>query len=70
RLFVRPTAGAATAVRWTDDHVIGEVVRDTGTDATWLSRLLRRAQTGNVQTYLTGLLAGVVLLAVGVVTLT
>ena len=38
--------------------------------ATRLAVLLRRTQQGNVQTYLTGLLAGVVILAVGVVTLT
>jgi NADH-quinone oxidoreductase subunit L len=31
---------------------------------------LRRTQAGNVQTYLTGLLAGIVVVAVGVVTLT
>ena len=42
----------------------------SGQGATRLAVLLRRTQQGNVQTYLTGLLAGVVILAVGVVTLT
>jgi NADH-quinone oxidoreductase subunit L len=70
RLFVRPVAAAARAVRWTDDRVVVAAVGGSGTEATRLAGLIRRAQTGNVQTYLTGLLAGVVLLAVGVVTLT
>jgi NADH-quinone oxidoreductase subunit L len=70
RLVVAPVAAAAGGVRWTDDGVIGATVTGTGTEATRLAGLLRRAQAGNLQTYLTGLLAGVVLLAVGVVTLT
>jgi NADH-quinone oxidoreductase subunit L len=70
RLFVRPVRLAARSVRWTDDGVIGAAVAGSGTEATRVAGLLRRAQAGNVQTYLTGLLAGVVLLAVGVVTLT
>ncbi|MGZ4637432.1 MAG: NADH-quinone oxidoreductase subunit 5 family protein [Actinomycetes bacterium] len=70
RAFVRPVWLAAQAVRWTDDDVIGAAVRDTGTGTTRLAGLLRRTQRGNVQVYLTGLLAGVVIIAVGVVTLT
>ncbi len=70
RIAVRPVAMAARAVQWTDGHVIGATVAGSGTEATRLAGLLRRAQAGNLQTYLTGLLAGVVILAVGVVTLT
>jgi NADH-quinone oxidoreductase subunit L len=70
RLFVRPVRLAADAVRWADDGVIGGAVSGSGSGATWLAGQLRRSQTGNVQTYLTGLLAGVVIIAVGVVTLT
>jgi NADH-quinone oxidoreductase subunit L len=50
--------------------VIGGAVSGSGSGANRLAGLLRRTQTGNVQTYLTGLLAGVVIIAVGVVTLT
>jgi NADH-quinone oxidoreductase subunit L len=70
RLFVRPVRLAARAVRWTDDEVVITTVEGSGRGATRLAVLLRRTQQGNVQTYLTGLLAGVVILAVGVVTLT
>jgi NADH-quinone oxidoreductase subunit L len=70
RLFVRPVQSVAQLVRWTDDEVIGGTVAGSGHGATRLGVLLRRTQQGNVQTYLTGLLAGVVILAVGVVTLT
>jgi NADH-quinone oxidoreductase subunit L len=70
RLFVRPVRAAARAVRWTDDEVVVTTVAGSGLGATRLAVLLRRTQQGNVQTYLTGLLAGVVILAVGVVTLT
>jgi NADH-quinone oxidoreductase subunit L len=70
RLFVGPVRLAARSVRWTDDEVVTTTVAGSGHGATRLAGLLRRTQQGNVQTYLTGLLAGVVLLAVGVVTLT
>jgi NADH-quinone oxidoreductase subunit L len=70
RLFVRPVRLAASAVRWADDEVVIGTVAGSGQTATRLAVLLRRTQQGNVQTYLTGLLAGVVILAVGVVTLT
>ena len=70
RSFVRPVLAAARAVRWTDDEVVVTTVAGSGLGATRLAVLLRKTQQGNVQTYLTGLLAGVVILAVGVVTLT
>jgi NADH-quinone oxidoreductase subunit L len=70
RLFVRPVRLAVRTVRWTDDEIVVSTVAGSGRGATLLAELLRRTQQGNVQTYLTGLLAGVVILAVGVVTLT
>jgi NADH-quinone oxidoreductase subunit L len=70
RAFVRPVLVAARGVGRADDDVIGGAVTGSGTGATWLGTMLRRTQHGNVQTYLTGLLAGVVIIAVGVVTLT
>jgi NADH-quinone oxidoreductase subunit L len=57
-------------VRWTDDRVVDAGVVGSGRGASRTADLLRRTQAGNVQAYLTGLLAGMVILAVGVVTLT
>ena len=70
RLVVRPVRAATGGVAWTDDTVVGGAVRATGSEAGRLARLVSLTQAGNVQTYLTGLLAGVLLLVVGVVTLT
>ena len=44
-------------------------MRGAGTETGRLSGWVGRTQSGNVQTYLTGLLAGVLLLVAGVVTL-
>ncbi|MGW4897613.1 NADH-quinone oxidoreductase subunit L, partial [Kitasatospora sp. NPDC004240] len=63
-LFVRPTAAAARLVRFLDREVVETYVRGSGTGANLLGRAVRLAQTGNAQTYLSALLAGVVLLAV------
>ena len=70
RVFVRPVRAAASAVRWTDDTAVVGAVNRTGSGASGLGRLVTLTQRGNVQTYLTGVLAGVLLLVVGVVTLT
>jgi NADH-quinone oxidoreductase subunit L len=70
RLFVRPVRAATGGVRWTDDAVVGGAVRGAGAETGRLARLVSWTQGGNVQGYLTGLLAGVLLLVVGVVTLT
>jgi NADH-quinone oxidoreductase subunit L len=70
RAFVRPVRAATGAVRWADDEVVGGAVRGTGTETGRLAALVARTQGGNVQAYLTGLLAGVLLLVLGVVTLT
>lgn len=48
------------------DGGVGEVVRGTGAGAWGLGRVLRLTQTGNPQLYVTGLLAGVLLIAAGV----
>jgi NADH-quinone oxidoreductase subunit L len=70
RAFVRPVRAATRAVRWTDDRVVDASATGSGRGALRAADWLRRTQAGNVQTYLTGLLAGVVIVAVGVVTLT
>ena len=63
-LFVRPVGGAAKLVRFLDREVVETYVRGTGLGANLLGRAVRLAQNGNAQTYLSALLAGVVLLAV------
>ncbi|WP_020578355.1 NADH-quinone oxidoreductase subunit L [Actinopolymorpha alba] len=61
---VRPVWVLARAVVAGDRDVVDFYVHGSGRAAHWLGGTLRRVQTGNVQTYLTLLLAGVVLLAV------
>jgi NADH-quinone oxidoreductase subunit L len=69
RVFVRPVRVATRSVGWADDSVVGGAVSEVGTGAGRLAALVARTQAGNVQTYLTGLLAGVLILVVAVVTL-
>ncbi|GHI88025.1 NADH-quinone oxidoreductase subunit 5 family protein [Streptomyces xanthophaeus] len=64
RLFVRPVRGAASLVRFLDREVVDAYVRGAGTGPKLLGSLVRRAQTGNVQSYLSALLAGAVVLAI------
>ncbi|GLX18196.1 MULTISPECIES: NADH-quinone oxidoreductase subunit 5 family protein [Streptomyces] len=64
RLFVRPTRAAAVLVRFLDREVVDTYVRGAGTGPRLLGGLVRRAQTGNVQSYLSALLAGAVVLAI------
>ncbi|MGW6564556.1 NADH-quinone oxidoreductase subunit 5 family protein [Streptomyces sp. NPDC054975] len=66
-VFVRPVLAAATLVRFLDREVVDTYVRGAGTGTQWLGWLVRRAQTGNVQTYLSALLAGSVVLAIAAV---
>jgi NADH-quinone oxidoreductase subunit L len=68
RAFVQPVRVATRAVGWADEAVVGEAVRDTGVGTSRLSEWVSRAQGRTVQAYLTGLLAGVLLLVAGVVT--
>lgn len=66
-LFVRPAQAAASLVRFLDREVVDTYVRGSATGARWLGTAVRRAQTGNVQTYLSALLAGSLVLAVAAV---
>ncbi|MCG7526770.1 NADH-quinone oxidoreductase subunit L [Streptomyces sp. OfavH-34-F] len=66
-LFVRPVRAAARLVRFLDREVVETYVRGSATGARWLGTAVRRAQTGNVQTYLSALLAGSLVLAVAAV---
>ncbi|MEU7292073.1 NADH-quinone oxidoreductase subunit L [Streptomyces exfoliatus] len=67
--FVRPVLAAASLVRFLDREVVDTYVRAAGDSAKGLGWLVRRAQTGNVQTYLSALLAGSVVLAIAAVAL-
>ncbi|TXS20537.1 NADH-quinone oxidoreductase subunit L [Streptomyces sp. ms191] len=69
RLFVRPVLAAASLVRFLDREVVDTYVRGAATGTNWLGWLVRRAQTGNMQTYLGALLAGSVFLAIAAVVL-
>ncbi|UNS98388.1 NADH-quinone oxidoreductase subunit L [Streptomyces tubbatahanensis] len=61
---VRPLAGAARLVRFVDREVVEAYVNGAGRGARLLGAAVRRAQTGNVQTYLGALLTGSLVLAV------
>ncbi|MBW1602550.1 NADH-quinone oxidoreductase subunit L [Streptomyces sp. JJ66] len=67
RLFVTPLRAAATLVRYLDREVVDAYVRGAGTGTGWLGAAVRRAQTGNVQTYLSALLAGSLVLVIAVI---
>jgi NADH-quinone oxidoreductase subunit L len=66
-LAVRPARALARLVIATDDRGIDAAVEGTAGVARRLGGLLRIPQNGNPQTYLTGLLSGVVVIAVVVV---
>ncbi|MET9766509.1 NADH-quinone oxidoreductase subunit L [Streptomyces sp. NPDC006415] len=66
-LFVRPVQGAARLVRFLDREVVDTYVNGTGTVTRLLGTAVRRAQTGNVQTYVSALLAGSLVLAIAAV---
>jgi NADH-quinone oxidoreductase subunit L len=66
RLFVRPTFALARAIQRTDDEVVDASVRGSGVGASMLGGVLRRVQTGNVQTYLTGILVGSLVIGLSV----
>lgn len=63
-LFVRPVQVAAALVRFLDREVVDTYVRGAGALPRLLGAAVRRAQTGNVQTYVSALLAGTVVLVV------
>ena len=66
-LFVRPVQAGAELVRFLDREVVDTYVRGAAALPRWLGAAVRRAQTGNVQTYVSALLAGTVVLTVAVV---
>ncbi|MGW8379224.1 NADH-quinone oxidoreductase subunit L [Streptomyces sp. ODS28] len=68
-LVTRPTRAAARLVGFLDREVVDTYVRGAGGGARLVGLLTRRAQTGNVQTYLGALVAGSLVLAVAVVIL-
>ncbi|MEV4094763.1 NADH-quinone oxidoreductase subunit 5 family protein [Streptosporangium saharense] len=68
-LFVLPVLHLARLVARTDDRVIDGAVRGSGRATLSLSGLVRLTQNGNAQLYVTAVLAGVLLLAVGAVAL-
>ncbi|MER6470385.1 NADH-quinone oxidoreductase subunit 5 family protein [Streptomyces collinus] len=65
-LFVRPVQAAASLVQFLDREVVDTYVRGAVALPRLLGAAVRRAQTGNVQTYVSALLAGTVVLAVAV----
>lgn len=66
-LIVRPVRALAQVVVTIDDKGIDAAVEGTAGIARRLGGQLRRPQNGNAQAYLTGVLAGVVVIAAGVV---
>ncbi|MBB2909134.1 NADH-quinone oxidoreductase subunit L [Streptosporangium becharense] len=68
-LFVQPALGLARLVACTDRRVVDGAVRGSGRMTLGLAGLVRLAQNGNAQLYVTGLLAGVLLIAIGAVVL-
>ncbi len=67
-LVVRPIARLAAGVAEADTTVVAGAVRGSGETTHRLAATVRRLQDGDVQRYLTVLLAGVVLIAVAAVT--
>ncbi|MEU0921115.1 NADH-quinone oxidoreductase subunit L [Streptomyces cyaneofuscatus] len=66
-VFVRPVQQAARLVRFLDSTVVDTYVDGSGAATRLLGTAVRRAQTGNVQTYLSVLLAGSLVLAIAAV---
>ncbi|MEO3756005.1 NADH-quinone oxidoreductase subunit L [Streptomyces sp. B6B3] len=65
--FVRPVRAAARLVRFLDRAVIDAYVRASAAAPGWLGAVTRRAQTGNVQSYLSVLVTGSLVLALAAV---
>jgi NADH-quinone oxidoreductase subunit L len=70
RTVVAATRRATGTVSWTDDSVVVPTVLGSGRVARTLAALVSRTEGGNITAYLTGLLAGVLLVVAGVVVLT
>jgi NADH-quinone oxidoreductase subunit L len=69
-LFVRPVVALAEMVVHTDERAVDAAVEGTGRGARRLGGLLRATENGNPQTYISGVLAGVVIIVLAVVVLT
>jgi len=69
-LVTRPVRWLAREVVRADAHVVDGAVRGSGRLTVGLARLVRLAQAGNAQVYVTGVLAGVLLVSVAAVVLT
>jgi NADH-quinone oxidoreductase subunit L len=69
-LVVRPVLALARLVVQADERVVDAAVEGTGRGARGLGGLLRRTENGNPQTYISGVLAGVVIIVLAVVVLT
>ncbi len=65
--FVRPVRAAARLVRFLDRAVIDTYVRASAAAPGWLGAVTRRAQTGNVQSYLSVLVTGSLVLTLAAV---
>ena len=64
RIFVRPVGQIAAATIVADRDVVGAAVTGSGSVAQRLGAAVRRSQDGDLQRYLTVLLAGTVLVIV------
>jgi NADH-quinone oxidoreductase subunit L len=69
-LVVRPVLAFARLVVRVDEHVVDAAVTGTGRGTRRLGGLLRATENGNPQTYVSGVLAGVVIIVLAVVVLT
>jgi NADH-quinone oxidoreductase subunit L len=69
-LVVRPVLALARLVVSTDERVVDAAVEGSGRGARRLGGLLRATENGNPQAYVSGLLAGVVIIVLAVVVLT
>ncbi|WP_329250345.1 NADH-quinone oxidoreductase subunit L [Actinoallomurus sp. NBC_01490] len=69
-LVVRPVVALAEMVVHTDERAVDAAVVGTGRGARRLGGLLRRTENGNPQAYVSGVMAGVVLIVLAVVVLT
>jgi NADH-quinone oxidoreductase subunit L len=67
---VQPVLALARLVAAADRRIVGAAARNTGRGAIHLGGLLRRTQNGNPQTYVSSVLAGVVIIVLAVVVLT
>jgi NADH-quinone oxidoreductase subunit L len=69
-LVVRPVLAAARLVARADERLVDAAAVGTGRSARRLGGLLRMTENGNPQTYVSGVLAGVVIIVLAVVVLT